>query len=263
MCVRKRELLTSRLNEIGSSLAQSKKAVALIGLGSVGVESNRLDDYSDLDFFAVVEKGFKSHFLDNLSWLSCLCPIAYCYRNTPDGYKVLFEDGVFCEFAVFEEAELGGIPFSPGRIIWKRASVSDALALPQRSKAAWETPSLEWSLGEALTSLYIGLGRFRRGERLSAMRLIQCYAVERVLELFEKIDPATWASRDSFVLERRYEQRHPAVAEVLSAFCQGYERSVESAEAILAFLERHFQVNAVLKEEILKLCDPDRPVAPR
>jgi lincosamide nucleotidyltransferase len=250
-----RQLLLTRLDEIGSSLARSKNAIALIGLGSVGVEVDRLDDYSDLDFFAVVKEGFKSQFLDDLTWLSSICPIAYCYRNTPDGYKLLFRDGVFCEFAVFEKAELGQIPFAPGRIIWKKATVSNTLALPQRVKNVWRNPSLEWSLGEALSSLYVGISRFRRGERLSAMRLIQCYAVDRILELSEKIEPAVPAPQDAFASERRYEQRHPAIAEALPTFSQGYDRSVESAQAILSFLEGHFQVNPFLKQEILDLCN--------
>jgi lincosamide nucleotidyltransferase B/F len=163
MSTRRRDLLISRLNEIASSLARSEKAVALIGLGSAGLEVERLDDYSDLDFFAVVEAGCKNEFLNSLAWLSSICPIAYCYRNTPDGYKVLFEDGVFGEFAVFEEAELRHIPFAPGRIVWKKASARESLAVPQQVRNSWENPSLEWSLGEALTSLYVGLCRLRRG----------------------------------------------------------------------------------------------------
>ena len=69
---RRQDLLLSRLNEIGASLAQSNKAVALIGLGSVGVEVDRLDDFSDLDFFAIAETGLKSEFLDHLGWLSSI-----------------------------------------------------------------------------------------------------------------------------------------------------------------------------------------------
>lgn len=255
MSTRRRDLLISRLNEIASSLARSEKAVALIGLGSAGLEVERLDDYSDLDFFAVVEAGCKNEFLNSLAWLSSICPIAYCYRNTPDGYKVLFEDGVFGEFAVFEEAELRHIPFAPGRIVWKKASARESLAVPQQVRNSWENPSLEWSLGEALTSLYVGLCRLRRGEKLSAMRLIQCYAVDRILELSERIEPATSSSRDAFVLERRYEQRHPAIAKALPAFSQGYERSVESARAVLNFVESHFEINRFLKRAILDLCD--------
>jgi hypothetical protein len=252
---KRRELLISRLNEIGSSLARSEKAIALIGLGSAGLEVDRLDDYSDLDFFAVVEAGFKNEFLDSLAWLSSICPLVYCHRNTPDGYKVLFEDGVFGEFAVFEEAELCNIPFAPGRIVWKKASARDSLAVPQQVKGTWENPSPEWSLGEALTSLYVGLCRLRRGEKLSAMRLVQSYAVDRILELSERIEPATSSSRDVFAVERRYEQRFPSIAQALPAFSQGYERSAESARAILKFVESHFEVNPFLKRAILDLCD--------
>jgi lincosamide nucleotidyltransferase B/F len=60
------QLLLKRLDEIGRSLEQSGHALALIGLGSVGLEQHRLDVYSDLDFFAIVEPGYKGHYLDNL-----------------------------------------------------------------------------------------------------------------------------------------------------------------------------------------------------
>jgi len=98
----KSHLLLKRLDEIGQSLEQSPHALALIGLGSVGLELYRLDDYSDLDFFVIVEPGYKHAFINDLDWLSKLCPIAYCFLNSVDGYKLLFTDGIFCEFAVFE-----------------------------------------------------------------------------------------------------------------------------------------------------------------
>ena len=88
--------LLTRLDDIGRTLEKSGHALALIGLGSVGVEIERLDAYSDLDFFAIVEKGYKRQYLDNLDWLSSLCPVAYSFRNTEDGYKLLFQDGIFC-----------------------------------------------------------------------------------------------------------------------------------------------------------------------
>jgi hypothetical protein len=47
--------LLYRLDEIGKSLEKSGHALALIGLGSVGLELERLDQYSDLDFFVIVQ----------------------------------------------------------------------------------------------------------------------------------------------------------------------------------------------------------------
>lgn len=256
MTLSRTELLLSRLDEIGASLARSGRARALIGLGSVGLELDRLDRYSDLDFFAIVENGRKREFLDDLSWLGDINPIAYAFRNTVDGYKVLFEDGIFCEFAVFEEPELERIPFTPGRMVWKRDGVSDDLRIPRRPQPRLEERSAEWSLGEALTNLYAGLCRYRRGEKLAAMRLIQLHAVDRLLELLERIDPPDPAPRDPFALERRYEQRHPRIAQALPSFAPGYERSLESARAILTFLEERFQVNPAMRRAILELCEP-------
>jgi hypothetical protein len=254
----RQDLLLSRLNDVGTSLARSSKAVALIGLGSVGIELDRLDEFSDLDFFAIVEPGYKREFIEQLDWLATICPIAYFFRNTPDGHKLLFRDGVFCEFAVFEERELPEIPFAAGRIIWKKQGAPDTLALPQRVHSVHENPSLEWSLGEALTNLYVGASRFHRGEKLSAMRLIQGYAVDRVLELAQRIATSAPSAGDIFAPERRYEQRHPLMVNELSAFMQGYDRSIESAEAILLFLERHFPVNEFFQQALMELFDHRR-----
>ena len=63
----RRELLLSRLDAIGASLARRGDALALLGLGSVGVETDRIDDFSDLDFFAIVEPGRKARYLDDLA----------------------------------------------------------------------------------------------------------------------------------------------------------------------------------------------------
>jgi len=246
--------LLKRLDEIGRSLEQSGHALALIGLGSVGLELDRLDSYSDLDFFAIVEEGYKRAYLDSLGWLSDVHPIAYSFLNTEDGYKVLFEDGIFCEFAVFEPAELERIPFAPGRIVWKQAEVPDTFGQPTTFPASKQKRDKDWSLGEALTNIYVGLNREKRGEKLSATRFIQGYAVDRLLELVEYIKPANEAHRDPFVNERRFEQRFPDLDSQVSTWMQGYEKNCESALAILEFLEDYFEVNEAIAKAIRELC---------
>jgi hypothetical protein len=227
----------------------------LIGLGSVGVETGRLDAYSDLDFFAIVEDGFKTHYIEDLSWLADVCPVAFQFRNTPDGYKLLFTDGIFCEFAVFHLAELSQIPFAPGRVIWKQPWIEEMIGSPASTDQRKPDLDAEWSLGEALTNLYVGLNRLLRGEKLSAARFIQHYAVDRVMELTPRIEAEISANPDPFANERRVEQRYPGLAQELPRFVQGYERSPESALAILAFLERHFEVDPVMAKEIRGLCE--------
>jgi hypothetical protein len=242
--------LLTRLDAIGESLARSGHALALLGLGSVGVETQRLDAYSDLDFFAIVEPGRKQRYLADLDWLRAIHPIAYAFMNTADGYKLLYADGIFCEFAVFAPEELSAIPFTGGRVVWRRADVAAPWTPPAPTPAEKASRDVEWLLGEALTNLYVGLGRDLRGETLAAMRLIQTHAVDRVLELLEHLTAAQPAPRDPFAIERRFEQRYPTFAAQAALWMQGYDRNRESARAILAFLEQHVPVNAALAAAI-------------
>ncbi len=244
--------LLQRLDEIGQSLAQSGHALALIGLGSVGTELDRLDEYSDLDFFAIVEPTYKSRYLLHPDWLYAAHPIAFAFPNTADGYKLLYADGVFCEMAVFEPHELKAASFARGRIVWQRADFDGALAEPQ-PRPANKPPTLEWLIGEALTNLYVGLGRYRRGEKLSAQRFIQHYAVDRVMDLMARVETAAPGYRDAFATERRVEARYPIETQHLPQMVQGYDRSVESAAAILTWLEQHFEINAALARAIRDL----------
>lgn len=247
------KLLLSRLSEIGHSLAQTEHALALIGLGSIGRELDRLDEYSDLDFFVIVAQGAKKAFLDDLTWLTTLAPVAYHFPNTVDGYKLLFADGVFCEFAVFEAAELNHIPYAPGRIIWQREGITADWAAPVKAIAP-SVHSTEWLLGEALTNLYVGMGRYRRGEKLSAFHFVQVYALGRVVDLAEQIERPQPTPADPFVGERRFEQRFPGIAQFLPAMAAGYEGTPAAARAILTFLDQHFSVNPAMKQAILDLC---------
>ncbi len=244
--------LLTRLDEIGRSLSQEAHALALIGLGSVGTELDRLDAWSDLDFFVIVEAGHKRAFLDDIGWLARLGLIAYAFANTEVGYKLLYADGIFCEFAIFEPAELEAIPFTAGRIVWKHANVPDSIGQPASPAPPRRSP--EFLVGEALTNLYIGMGRDLRGERLSALRFIQGYAVDRLVELAVYIDEPQAATRDMFANERRFEKRHPVIPSHAAEWMQGYHRNQESALAILTFLEEHFEVNAAIAGEIRKRC---------
>ncbi len=250
----KPQLLLSRLDAIGRSLEGSGHALALLGLGSVGLETDRLDDDSDLDFFAIVEDGHKAMYIECLDWLSATCPIAYHFRNTADGHKLLFSDGVFCEFAVFEAAELRRIPFATGRVVWKQPHVDPSIAIPLVPRPSPSTSDAAWLLGEALTNLYVGLCRDRRGETLSAQRFIQHFAIDRTLELASRAEREAGAAKDPYSWERRFERRFPTAAASLPDMIQGYRRNRESALAILEFLESRFDVNAAMAEAIRRRC---------
>lgn len=143
--------LLNRLFAIGQSLQTAVGAQALLGLGSAGAETARMDAYSDLDFFVIVAPGYKAAFLDDLAWLSRIEPIAYAFANTADGYKLLFADGIFCEFAIMEPAELAQAVFAAEKIIWQSAEFDSTLLHPRQA-----TPrqiDVDWLVGEAITNL--------------------------------------------------------------------------------------------------------------
>lgn len=245
--------LIERLDAIGRALDASGNALALLGLGSVGLELDRIDAYSDLDFFAIVAPGFKQWYIDHLDWMAAAAPIVYAFRNTVDGYKLLYDDGIFCEFAVFEPGELSQIPFAAGRIVWSRSEFDGRLAIPARGAGPAPASSTEWLVGEAITNLYVGLGRYHRGEKLSAARFIQQYAVERILDLAPRLEAVQAGYADHFTPDRRFEQRFPITGAALPQMVQGYERSPQSALAILAFLEAHVAVNVAMAAQVRRL----------
>lgn len=248
------EVLVDRLNQIADSLAATGAALAVLGLGSAGQERDRMDDYSDLDFFAIVEPGQKAAYLEDLSWLSAVAPVAYYFRNTADGCKWLYEDGIFCEFAVFEPQELETIPFAEGRVVWSREGFDVDGLKPRNLESRYRpNPDREWQLGEALTNLYVGLGRYCRGERLSAFKFVQHFALDRLVDLMHMLEPDHNGGMDPFMPDRRLEARFVQASERLARFCQGYDQTPLSALAQLDWLEAHCQVNPFMAYEIRRL----------
>ena len=263
-------LLLQRLNEIAGAVSARPHGLALLGLGSVGRERERLDEWSDLDFFVLVEPGTKAHWLDDLTWLTDLAPVTFAFRNTRDGYKLLFDDGVLCEFAVFEPQEMPSITFAPGKVVWARADVDPALLDPAPGQdgspsadsgseadpgAAGEAIDMAWEVGEALTNLWVGLVRFHRGERLSAARFVQGHAVDRVLRIAAHLGPTSDVVADPFSPERRAEGRLPGLAPLLPSLVQGYDRTPESARAVLDFLDAYVEVPDGMRDALQRLCE--------
>ena len=225
----------------------------MLGLGSVGRETDRLDQYSDLDFFVVVESGYKAHFIGSLDWLAAIRPLAYSFRNTVDGHKALSDDGVFCEFAVFEPGELLSIPFDHGRTVWHRDGFDTSLLAPPPRAPEFGEGNEEFLLGELLTNLYVGLGRYARGEKLSACFFVQHHAVVRLIALLEVWGEAGESVRDEFSNERRFEWRFGRHAALIESVTPGYRQTPAAAQKMLEFVETRVDVSAPIRREILNL----------
>jgi hypothetical protein len=239
------------LLQLGQSLSKDPNVSCLLGLGSM-FEISRMDDYSDMDFFLIVEKGCKQSYINHLSWLA-IKPIVFQFKNTKDGHKVLFENDVFAEFAVFEKEELPEIAFTEGKIIYAKPGFDLSWVVPKKVPTI-KRRSVDFLVNEALTNLYIGLKRDHRGETASAFSFIQVYAASLIVELFQEIYPSKPALIDPFVFERRIENRFTEAFDVLSHIKQGYLNNKASAKAALEFLNTHFDLNKTMYQTILELC---------
>ena len=248
----KKQILSERLDRVVDAVRGSGRARAFLGLGSIGLETARMDEFSDLDFFVIARDGEKPWFLDDLRWLQSVHPVAFSYRNTVDGHKLLYTDGILCEFAIFEAHELRRIPFSRGRILWSEEGFDGCLCLPDPDHTKTATSSKEWLMGEILTNLFVGLSRNLRGETLSAERLIQVNVVDRLVELLEKEETPTTIPRDGFSTERRLEARFPMTRELLPRFMQGYDRNIESAREIVTYLDTRYGIGNSVKNILLE-----------
>jgi hypothetical protein len=245
--------LLARLDELGRILAGRGDALALIGLGSVGTDLDRLDDHSDLDFFVVVDDGAKPRYLVDIDWLEALGSIAFEFKNTPDGRKVLFEDGLYAEYAVFTPEELASAAYAAARIVWRRDDAPVGLEHPRVPPSPGKPQPIEWYVDEALTNLYVGLHRDLRGERLSGMRLIQVHAVDRLIGLLDALGRGRTAQQDPFAAERSVERRLDASVLPLHALVPGYGHDREAALAMLDVLEGLVAVDTRMAQAIREL----------
>ena len=229
-----------RLDALARVVSEDPAALAVLGLGSAGVETERFDDHSDIDFFLVVADGAaKARYLADLGWLDGFGgTVAYAFRNTGEGAKVLFEDGLFLEWAVFTPEELAAIPAVGARLVWGRGGFE----LP--ASAAPPVPSddtIDFHLGEALTNLFVGLHREQRGERLAATRFIQVYAVDHVLALLRLDEETSRRFPDPFEATRRVEDAESPRTPDWARLIPGYEHNVAAAAATLEWFERWYE----------------------
>ncbi|MCI4065946.1 hypothetical protein MRQ36_26710 [Micromonospora sp. R77] len=244
--------LLRRLDDLAAHLATRGDVVALLGLGSAGIEHDRLDDHSDLDFFVIVDDGAKPRYLASIDWLAAPCPVAYSFANDRNGRKARYADGVFVEYAVFTVDELRALPVAGARVVWQRADAPADLASCGPAPAGPPFDTVEFHLNEALTNLYVGLHRELRGERLTASRFIQSYAVDRVVSLLN-LAAGPGRHRDPFDLSRRVEAAYPPEVLPLAEMVPGYADNRRAAAVTLAWLVQRYPVDPVIRAAIEQL----------
>ena len=141
-----------------------------------------------------------------------------------DAVKLLFSDGVLCDYGIILPEQLCAFPHGAGRYLWVRedwAAVNLCASRPEaRTKQELET--------SALFHLYTGMLRVLRGEEAAAFEEIQGQAARDVMQLLQR------EQADDFSPFRRAEQQldRSCIASILP----GYGKSRQAARAILSLL---------------------------
>jgi hypothetical protein len=247
----------ARLDVLAASLSRRADVVAVLALGSAGTERDRFDDHSDLDVFVVVDEGAVARYVDDLSWLQPLGEVATSFRNERNGRKVLLRDGLFVEYAVLTRTGLAGLAFTGARTLWQRPDLERDLASVGAALPTPHDDTVAFHVGEAMTNLLVGLHRELRGERLTASRFIQVYAVDRLVALLRLTSPPVEGT-DPFDGSRRVERRWGRDVLPLAELVPGYERNGAAARAVLSWLSARSEPDPVLVaavEDLLRRVD--------
>jgi hypothetical protein len=239
------ERLLAFLDRLATELDRRGDAVALLGLGSVGRDLHRLDEHSDADFFVVVDDAAtRDRYIADIDWLEAAHPVVWSFENSDLGRKALLQGDLFAEYAVFALADMATAGYPPGRIHWSRDGAPAGLEMP--TTPVPQPPSLEHEVGEAITNLYVGLHRDLRGERLTATRFIQGYAVDRWVTVLDHLGLGRGARQDVFVVDRGVERRFGPELLPLADLVPGYERNAHAAATLLGLLEAHVELDPTI-----------------
>ena len=173
----------------------------------------------------------------DLRWLPAHERIAFSFRETEHGLKVIYDDGHMLEFAVFDLEEIALAGVNRYRTLLDRGGVEEACArVRDHPRPQHDDDHL---FGMVLTAALVAVGRGRRGEVLSAAFLVT-WGLTYLTRLIARVIPAENASiLDNFDSLRRFEHAYPVLGEELAAAVR--LAPPEAALRLLEVLERELR----------------------
>jgi hypothetical protein len=251
--------------DLDRALQADPRVLALVAVGSMAGRDPAPDRWSDHDFFVVVTPGEQESFRTDLAWLPGRDQIAFSYRETAHGVKVVFRDGHLVEFAVFDPDELAFARINRYRLLFDRERIGERLARVARAtvgSAQAAAPADDWLVGQFLTNLLVGVGRHCRGEKLSGRQFVKTSALTHLIVLLAKhLDSPARGLLDSLDPFRRFERVFPSLGRELDAILE--QDTPDAARALLNLavreLPERFPSEAVEVVRVRLASDPGSP----
>ncbi len=198
------------------------RVVGLMAVGSMAGRSHTPDDWSDHDFWLVVTPEAQTWFQTRADWLPDGDRIVLWFREPHGGFKALYDHGHLIEYAVSDRAGLLHARVNDYRLLIDRINLADDLARMQAATTAEAEDLARDGLclfGQFVTALLVGVGRCRRGERLSGRQVIDGMALAALLRLIPTVLPPQGEARtlDNLDPLRRFEAAYPALGAEINA----------------------------------------------
>ena len=208
----------------------------LVALGSMAGKGRIADEWSDHDFWVVVDDGAAERLRTTQDWLPDPERIVLFYRETQHGVKAVYDDGHLVEPAIFEVEELSVTRANEYRVLVDKMDLADqmeAIAASTHADTSTVHPTDEFLFGQFLTNLLVGTGRWARGEHESGRVFVTQHAVGHLLRLANRHRRAELPnSLDNLDPHRRLETAFPEFAQRLAAALT--EEVPVAAEGLLA-----------------------------
>jgi hypothetical protein len=219
--------------ELRRRLEADERVVGLVALGSMAGRDYAPDAFSDHDFFVVTRPGEQEHFRKETGWVPEAGRLVLWMRETAHGVKALFDSGHLLEFAVFSPEELHLARVNRYRVLVDKGGMEETLAAVAQHTAQQGAPDDGWLLGQFLTQLLIGAGRYARGERLSGHSRVKEDALRHLLRLLARhVRSEHAALLDDLDVVRRFERVFPSLGQELNAALR-----LETPQAALRLLD--------------------------
>jgi hypothetical protein len=224
------------IEQLEGSCRANPDVTGLVLMGSTA-HTGRADEWSDHDFAVVCRSGRQEALRGDLSWLPRFVELAFVAREHHDGFKGVYADGAVIEFAVVDASELATFSANAYRVAYDAEGTLDGImqsaALAPRPSGRVDS-AREFRLFLAL--ILIGVGRYRRGEALSASASIRGEGLDHLLNaLTALVSSPDRAAVDDLDVRRRLERAYPT----LTALHRTLDQDVElCARSLLITAER-------------------------
>ncbi len=199
----------------------SPEVKGLVALGSMAERDRIPDEWSDHDFWVVVDDGAAERLRSTPDWLPDPERIVLFFRETRHGVKAVYDDGHLLEPAIFEAGELSVTRANEYRVLVDKMDLEarmETIAASTAAEASDNQPDDEFLFGQFLTNLLVGTGRWARGERQSGRVFVKQHAVGHLIQLANRHCPAeSPGSLDNLDPLRRLEFAFPEFAARLAA----------------------------------------------